>query len=117
MPRPVELTRIVKRLLPSQRGALKLARRYGDALVCVRYRHNANGTYRYTTVELVVEEAPVLSRKTENAIVGVRIAQAEVELQRRVREKGARWDPVAKLWRMPGKLMRALGLLDRVSPM
>src|SRR4051812_41936053 len=48
-------TRIVKRLSASQAGAIKLARRYGDALVCVRYRHDLQGRLRYTTVELVVD--------------------------------------------------------------
>ena len=66
---------------------------------------------------MLVDEAPFLSRETENAIVGMLTAPTEVEMQRGDREKRARRDPVARLWRMPGKVMRALGLLDRMSPM
>ncbi|HKX41878.1 MAG TPA: hypothetical protein VJO99_12025, partial [Burkholderiaceae bacterium] len=55
-------THVVKRLSPTQAGALKLARRYGDALVCVRYRHDAAGRHRYTTVELIIDEAPIVPR-------------------------------------------------------
>jgi hypothetical protein len=47
--------RVVKKLSPAQPGAIKLGRRYGDALLCVRYRHDNNNQYRYTTVELIVE--------------------------------------------------------------
>ena len=53
-----ESCRVVKTLLPAQPGTLKLQRRYGDALLCVRYREDAGGTTRYTIVELVVDSAP-----------------------------------------------------------
>ncbi len=43
MAHALEGTRVVKKMSPSQPGALKLARRYGDALICVRYRHDAQG--------------------------------------------------------------------------
>ena len=48
-------TTVIKRLSASQPGAVKLAQRFGGALVCVRYRHDAQGCIRYTTVELVVD--------------------------------------------------------------
>ena len=67
-------TRIVKRLSATQPGALKLARRYGDALVCVRYRHDSDHRHRYTTVELVVDEAPVQNRARLDEIVMVHLA-------------------------------------------
>ena len=57
-----EKTRVVKKIPASQPGALKLARCYGDALVCVRYRHDAQGLNRYTTVDLMVDHAPIQSR-------------------------------------------------------
>ena len=44
----LESTRVVKKMSPAQPGAVKLARRFGDALVCVRYRHDAQGQQRYT---------------------------------------------------------------------
>ena len=54
---PLIKTRIVKRLAPDQAGAKKLARQYGNALVCVRYRQDPEQGLRYTTVELVVARA------------------------------------------------------------
>lgn len=37
---------VIKRMAPHQPGAVKLARRYGDALVCVRYRQDPDGQHR-----------------------------------------------------------------------
>jgi hypothetical protein len=47
---------VSKTLLPRQPGTLRLLREHGDALVCVRYRHDTSGLYRYTTVELIVDQ-------------------------------------------------------------
>ena len=43
-------------LRPGQRGTRKLLTRYGDRLVCVRYRYDERRKKRYETVELIVEE-------------------------------------------------------------
>jgi hypothetical protein len=89
---PYARTRVVKRLSPNQAGALKLARRYGSALVCVRYRHDAAGRHRYTTVELVVDDAPVATRKRPEEIVAIRIDRDEPTLRSRAYARGAKWD-------------------------
>lgn len=51
--------RVTRKLSPESRGALKLARQFGDALICVRHRSDDKGEYRYTTVELLVEKTPI----------------------------------------------------------
>jgi hypothetical protein len=114
MPGACERTRVVKKLSPSQFGALKLARRFGDALVCVRYRQDEQGTRRYTTVELLVEEAPILKRRNDSDPVGVRIGLQESALRRQAIAHGATWDSKSKLWRMPRKTARLLKLTERV---
>lgn len=43
-------------LKPGQRGTKKLLARYGDALLCVRYRYDKARGVRMKTVELIVEE-------------------------------------------------------------
>jgi hypothetical protein len=43
-------------LKPGQKGTKKLLRRYGDKLVCVRYRYDPQNKKRYKTVELIEEE-------------------------------------------------------------
>ena len=43
---------------PGQRGAKKFLAQYGDRLVCVRYRSDAQQRKRFKTIELIVEEWP-----------------------------------------------------------
>lgn len=50
---------VAKTIKPGHRGAVKLSRLYGEKLVCVRYRENADGTTRSTTVELIVDEVEI----------------------------------------------------------
>jgi hypothetical protein len=65
--------RVLKKLGPEQAGAIKLARRYGDALACVRYRRSANGSHRYTAIELIADCVAVETRNGKaERIVGVR---------------------------------------------
>lgn len=107
-------THVVKRLSASQPGALKLARRFGDALVCVRHRHDPQGRYRYTTVELVVDEAPVARKTKVDAIVLVHLALHETELQQLARAHGALWDARRRLWLMQRSTAKQLRLLSRI---
>jgi hypothetical protein len=107
-------TRVTKKLSPLQPGARKLARLYGDALVCVRYRQDMRGQYRYTTVELVVERMPVVRREDMNRQVKVRIGFQEIQLHQTARSQGAIWNDRSCLWEMPLKLAKKLGLLHRV---
>ena len=104
--------RVSKKLLPGQPGALKLTRKHGDALVCVRYRVDADGLHRYTTVELIVDCVPIVKRI--DRIVGVRVGCEETTLQSAVKGSGATWDKPAKLWRMPYSVALGLGLQDRI---
>jgi hypothetical protein len=105
--------RVTKKLSSTSRGALKLAREFGDALVCVRHRTDAKGLYRYTTVELLVDKTEIQPRI--DTLVGVRIAYNERSLQSVVRAAGATWDPKARLWRMPRRVAGILRLTDRIA--
>lgn len=104
--------KVLKRLAPSQPGAIKLARMYGDSLVCVRHRTDPEGKSRITTVELIVERTPI--RPRTDKVVGVRINYGEPELQSVVKAAGATWDKEAKLWRMPKRVATALNLVQRI---
>lgn len=44
------------KLKPGQKGTKALVEKYGDALVCVRYRYDEASRTRIKTVELVVEK-------------------------------------------------------------
>ena len=107
-------TRVVKTLWPKQAGTIRLTRRFGSTLVCVRYRHDATGLHRFTTVEVVVDEAPISGTRVDRQIYGVRIGLHEHELRARAKAHGARWDNQAKLWRMRGQAVKLLGLRRRI---
>ncbi len=107
-------TRVTKKLSPLQAGARKLTRLYGDALVCVRYRQDLQGHYRYTTVEIVVERMPLVRRTAMAKRVKVRIAFQETHLHQTAEDHGATWDDRTCLWEMPLGVAKKLGLLHRV---
>ena len=110
-------------LKPGEAGTRKLAARFGDTLVCIRYRVDAARGVRYTTVELIVDQAPLARRRTStpsssvtdrNPMVGVRIFYREEALREKAREEGAIWRPRQKLWEMPLLTARRLGLGNRI---
>ncbi len=82
--------------------------KYGDALVCVRYRYDELTGIRIKTVELVVERkvwTPPPTRFAPHELVPVHIAFKEDKLKQMAKAAGGRWDPVAKLWFIPyGKI-------------
>jgi hypothetical protein len=110
-------------LKPGDAGTRRLARRFGDRLVCVRYRFDAANGIRYTTVELIVDRVPATRRKPRalsaavpdrNPMVGVRILYREEALREQAKEAGAIWRPRQKLWEMPLYTARRLGLGTRI---
>lgn len=100
---------VIKKLPPGAGGTRRLQQRYGRELVCVRYRESADGTTRFTTVELIVERRPLTPAEDL-----VRVEFGETALRDRVKAAGGRWDPKLKLWRLPHAATKALRLQSRV---
>lgn len=109
---PLQRSIIVKKLNPDQKGALRLAERFGDRLVCVRYRTDPESGRRFTTVEIVVEERPSIA--PEPASVLVRVNWNETELRRAIKGHGGIWLQEWKLWRVPREAVSKLKIKDRV---
>ncbi len=89
------------KLKPGQKGTRKLAAEYGDALVCVRYRYDAERRKRIKTVELVVDESNWLPPKPkfrDDDRVFVQIGFSEKDLRDAAKAAKGRWDPKARLW-------------------
>lgn len=104
--------KVLKKFLPHQAGARKLARRYGKSLVCVRHRTDAKGQFRYTTVELLVDKTVVQARSER--IVSLRIDFDDARLRLLIGAAGGSWDSKTKLWLLPRRVAGVLNLLDRV---
>lgn len=56
-------------LKPGQRGTKRLSEKYGEQLVCVRYRYDDATKKRYKTVELIVDIAEWAPRQKKVAEV------------------------------------------------
>lgn len=109
--------RIRLTLHPGQNGAKQLQAQYGDRLVCVRYRYDAQRRKRFKTVELIIEERdwqPEESQRAAARMVGVHIAAAEVELRGRIKQAGGRWDAQRRVWEVRHDQAVALGLTKRI---
>ena len=92
-------TRLI--LKPGQRGTKSLAKKYGDALLCVRFRYDAELRQRLKTIELIVERAewtPPLPRYTEETLVPLHIQAADMSMRTQAKAAGGRWNPEKKLW-------------------
>ena len=109
--------RVRLHLKPGQRGTKQLFAQYGDRLVCVRYRYDAQRKKRFKTVELVVAERdwqPPRPRFTREQIVGLRVAFADVAVRDRVKQAGGTWNPERRVWQLRYDRAVALGLDGRI---
>lgn len=58
-----------KRLTPGMNGTKRYQNRFGDRLLYVRYRHDPVKKRRITTVDLIVDEAPLPIPRSDAAEV------------------------------------------------
>lgn len=103
------------KLRPGQRGTKKLLAQYGDKLVCVRYRYDAQKRKRYKTVELIVDVVDwTPPPPPPDTIVAVRIEYGEQAYQRAARAAGGTWNRQRKLWELRYDQVVLLQLVDRI---
>ena len=112
----MKIRRIVK---PGQPGTKKLLEQFGDNLICVRYRYDEENQKMLKTVELIVENrswTPNTAKIPMNKIVQLRINRDEIELRKRVKQAGGKWDAQNRVWHLPYQKARHLGLAERIVP-
>ena len=112
--RYVQTTHVAKTLRAGQHGTCRAQKRHGEALVCVRYRYDALNLYRLTTVELIIDHAPIHPHRFDIASFGLHIGKTETELHRAIKAEGGRWDRGDRMWWLKGSKVRKLGLIDRI---
>lgn len=91
-------------LKPGQNGTKKFVEKYGDTLVCVRYRYDAEKRKQYKTIEIIVSESdwtPPPSRFSDSMLVSLKIGIKETAAQEQVKAVGGRWDREKKFWYVP----------------
>ena len=104
--------RVTKKLATDNRGAIKLAQQFGEALVCVRHRVDSEAEFRYTTVELLVEKVAMRPRETK--MVHIRVNPKEYGLRTIVRAAGGAWDSKVGHWKIPKRVATVLRLSRRI---
>lgn len=112
---PLAQTRVGKSLHPGRAGTVKLLRRFGAAVLLVRYRYDWTGLYRYTTVELLVGAEPVTRGHGPRSLYAVRLDPNEASLKAAARKLGGQWDQQLLRWTLPGHAIQALELSHRVE--
>lgn len=111
----VQATHVTKKLKAGEPGTKRALQRFGSALVCVRYRHDRMKLYRFTTVEIVLDHAPIHPRQFDRATFGIDTARHERILRQTLKAAGARWDPEERIWWLRGDKIRKLGLVHKIT--
>jgi len=103
--------------LPGQPGTNKYLEKFGENLICVRYRYDSKGKRKVKTVELVIEDEPwqYTPKKTaQNKILNLHIDYDETYFRKLVKAAGGRWNPQKRSWQLAYKDIIELGLTDRI---
>lgn len=115
---------------PGDKGTQSLMQKYGERLVCIRYRYDPARRKRFKTVELIIaeqdwqppephpqEDKPrgLGPKRYYTRRVGIRIGYQESELRKQIKAAGGMWDPAQQLWFVPEEEIRRLGLVQRVA--
>jgi len=106
-----------KKLYPGEHGTKRLVKKYGDRLICVRYRYDESSGKRYSTEELIEKESDWKIQKTKipaNKIMHLRVSIKEAHVQRLIKKAGGRWNFRNKYWELPFQDVKSLGLENRI---
>ena len=91
--------------------------KYGDKLVCIRYRYDDQQNEKTKTIELVIERKAWHSKlkwSPPNKIMFLRIEYGEVHLRILVKGAGGKWNREKRAWELSLGQVRALGLEERI---
>ena len=96
-----------------------MTEKFGKDLVCVRYRYDEERKKKIKTAEIIVDEKEWkrdYKRIPANKIMFVRVVYGEIETARLIKSAGGRWNRKEKLWELPYREVKSLGLEDRLVP-
>jgi hypothetical protein len=104
-------------IYPGKPGSKKWQKKYGDKLVCVRYKYDDITKKRMTTIELTVAEQDWQQNTAiipKNKIVSIEIQYGEIDLARKVKSLGGKWNKDKKVWEISYGNVQFLGLTKRM---
>ena len=115
---------------PGDKGTQALLQKYGERLVCIRYRYDPVHKKRFKTIELIIAEQAwqppephpqedkatgLAPKRYYTRRVGLQVGYQETELRKQIKAAGGMWDPSERLWFVPEEEVRKLGLVQRVT--
>ena len=106
-----------RKLTAGNPGTKKLVEKFGEKLICVRYKYDPEKKIKYKTVELIIDQGfwdPSESLGKRSRKVFVKINYSETELRARLKSAGGRWDRDKKLWEIEYKKAKAMGMEERI---
>jgi len=115
---------VIKKIRPGKNGSKSYTKRYGERLICVRYRNDLKNKRNLVTIELIVAEHPHPEGDAQdlpplyphpNRMVLVRLGYSEAALRKQIIARGGQWLNKKKQWRMPYRLAQELELTDRIK--
>ncbi len=104
-------------LKPGQKGTKRLVEKFGESLLCVRYRYDAVRGVRLKTVEIIVDEKSAKGSASyrDADMVSVIVAYSEKVLREKLKRVGGRWNPEEKLWQVSfGAIRGDIELEERI---
>ena len=111
------MIKALRTLIPGDPGTKKAMHKYGDKLICVRYRIDPQTLKKYKTVEIIEEEIKKNSNKKRipmNKIIDLKIHVKEIHLRNIIKSVGGKWNPQKQTWRLPYSEIKNLGLEKRI---
>jgi len=93
------MLRVRQTIKPGKRGTRKYLEKYGGRLICVRYHYDLEKRKRITTVEIIEEESDWSpERILSSTIVQIQVNWGELDLARRIKKNGGKWNKEKQVW-------------------
>jgi hypothetical protein len=92
---------MLRKMKAGQPGTKQFVEQYGERLLCVRYRYDAQTRKRIKTIEIVVAETdwlPPQERFAAHEMVWLRIGFVDRAQQQQLRAAGGKWDSRRCVW-------------------
>jgi hypothetical protein len=107
-----------KIIKPHQPGTKKWVEKYGEDLICIRYRYDKTNNRKLKTVEIIVEQK-IYKKKAHgiplNKLIPVKVDINDENLRRLVKCAGGKWYQKERVWKLSYKEILKLGIEDRIK--
>jgi hypothetical protein len=117
--------KVLKTFRPNDAGAKRLRNRFGESLVCVRYRldelnDTLSSRWSSSSTPRGSDDAspapPRIPPAREDTLVAVTVHYRETAARELVKQAGGRWRPELRAWELPLSVAERVGLANRIVP-